>query len=135
LRSYERPVRFEDVDAAGIMFFPRFLNVCHEAMEAFFDTLPGGYPDLIVRRRIGVPAVKVEAEYSAPVRYGDVLVIETGTTHVGLSSAALRYAFTRKGDGAAVAVVHHTVVCCDLTTVRPLPLPPDVRAALEAHRV
>ena len=40
---YERPIRFDDVDAAGIVFFGRYAAFCHEAMEAFFDAVEGGY--------------------------------------------------------------------------------------------
>ena len=130
--EYERPVRFEDVDAAGIVFFARFFNVCHEAMEAFFAPLDGGYARLITERKIGVPAVKVEAEYTAPLRYGDVIVIEVHATQIGRSSATLRYAFRRRADGVAVAVIHHKVVCCDLRTVTSIPLPDDMRAVLTA---
>ncbi len=133
--EYERPVRFEDVDAAGIVFFARFFNVCHEAMEAFFAPLDGGYPRLIIERRIGVPAVKVEAEYLAPLRYGDTIVIAVSATQIGRTSATLRYAFRRKGDGVAVATIHHKVVCCDLRDVTPLPLPDDMRAVLAAALV
>ncbi len=130
--SYERPVRFEDVDAAGIVFFARFFNVCHEAMEAFFGPLEGGYPHLITARKIGVPAIKVEATYKAPLRYGDVIVIDVHATQIGRTSATLRYDFRRKGDGVAVATIRHKVVCCDLRTVTPIPLPDDLRAILTA---
>ena len=41
--SLERPIKFEDVDAASIVFFARFLNYAHEAMERFFAPLEGGY--------------------------------------------------------------------------------------------
>ena len=45
---FERPIKFEDVDAAGIVFFARFVTYAHEAMEDFFSTLEGGYPRLII---------------------------------------------------------------------------------------
>ena len=78
MRSYRRPVRFEEVDAAAIVFFARYLNICHEAMESFFDELAGGYAGLILGRKVGLPAVRADAEYTAPARYGDVLVVEIG---------------------------------------------------------
>jgi 4-hydroxybenzoyl-CoA thioesterase len=129
---YERPVRFEDVDAAGIVFFARFFNACHEAMEAFFGAIDGGYARLITERKVGVPAVKVEAQYKAPLRYGDVILIDVRATQVGRTSATLRYEFRRKADGVAAATIDHKVVCCDLRTIMPIPLPDDVRAILSA---
>jgi 4-hydroxybenzoyl-CoA thioesterase len=129
----ERPVRFEDVDAAGIVFFGNFLRYGHEAMEALFKGADGGYVGLITRRRIGFPAVKVVAEYKAPLRYGDVVRIAVTAPRVGTTSATLRYEMTRKSDGAHVATIEHVVVCSDLGTITKMPLPQDCRAVLAAH--
>jgi 4-hydroxybenzoyl-CoA thioesterase len=130
---YERPVRFEDVDAAGIVFFSRFLNYCHEAMEAFFGQLHGGYARLITERRLGLPAVHVDAEFDAPLKFGDVVRIETSVVKVGRSSCTFRYAFHRATDGTTVASIRHVVVMTDLGVLKSVPFPHDVREALERH--
>jgi 4-hydroxybenzoyl-CoA thioesterase len=131
---YERPVRFEDVDAAGLVFFARFLGYGHEAMERFFDGVPGGYVGLITKRKIGFPAVHVTCDFRAPLRYGDVARIEVTVPKIGTSSCTFRYAVTRASDGADVATIEHVVVSTDLTTVTKIALPDDARALLEAHR-
>jgi 4-hydroxybenzoyl-CoA thioesterase len=130
---HERPVRFEDVDAAGIVFFGRFWSYCHDAMERLFDDMPGGYVDLITRRRIGFPAVHVSADFRAPLRYGDVARIATTVTKLGTTSATFRYAFTRAKDGVDVATLEHITVTTELVSMAKLPHPPDVRALLEKH--
>lgn len=131
--SLERPIKFEDVDAAGIVFFARFLNYAHEAMERFFAPLEGGYAGLILERRIGLPAVRVEADYAAPVRYGEALRIETSVVHIGRRSATLRYRMIRAHDGVLSAELRHTVVTTDLVKLASVPMPEDVRALLGAH--
>ncbi len=131
---YRRAVRFEEVDAAGIAFFARFFNWCHEAMERFFDGVPGGYVDLITRRRIGFPAVHLTADWKTPLRYGDVANIEIAVAKLGTTSATLRYVLTRESDGAHVATIEHVTVATDLDTMTKLPLPDDCRALLELHR-
>lgn len=130
---YERPIKFEDVDAANIVFFARFLGYAHEAMENFFAVLEGGYPHLIQGRRVGLPAVHVEISFSSPARYGDVLLVETSVVRLGNRSAVFRYAMKHKRDGAAVAEVKHTVVTTDLDALRSIPMPPDVRQAFLDH--
>jgi 4-hydroxybenzoyl-CoA thioesterase len=132
---YDRPVRFEDVDAAAILFFARFFNYCHEAMEGLFSPLEGGYAHLIVARTLGFPAVHVEADFTAPLRFGDVARIAVVVERIGKSSCTLRYDFTRAGDGAKVAVIRHVVVVSDLRLIKTAPMPDDVRAVLEAHLV
>ena len=132
---YERPVRFEEVDAAGIAFFARFFHWCHEAMERFFDGVPGGYVGLITKRRVGFPAVHVTADWRAPLRYGDVASIETSIVKVGTTSTTLRYVLTRVADGVHVATIEHVAVATDLATMTKQPIPDDCRALLEAHRI
>ena len=132
---YERAVRFEEVDAAGIAFFARFFNWCHEAMERFFDGVPGGYVDLIMRRRVGFPAVHLEADWKAPLRYGDVARIETSIVKIGTTSATLRYVLTRTRDGVHAATIDHVTVSTDLDTMSKRPLPDDCRALLEQHLI
>jgi 4-hydroxybenzoyl-CoA thioesterase len=130
---YERPVRFEDVDAAGIVFFARFLNYCHEAMEHFWGGVPGQYVGLITKRRIGFPAVHLEADFRAPLRYGDVARIEVTVPRIGTTSCTFRYRFTRVADAAVVATIDHVTVATALDSMQKLALPLDCRALLEAH--
>jgi 4-hydroxybenzoyl-CoA thioesterase len=130
---YDRPVRFEEVDAAQIVFFPRFLSYCHEAMEGLFDAV-GGYAHLVRIRKIGVPAVHVECDFKSPLRYGDVARIATTVEKLGRSSVTFRYAMTRAADGVDVATIGHVCVVSDLVALKGIPIPDDVRAALEKHR-
>ena len=48
------------------------------------------------------------------------------------ASATLRYVLRRRADGVTAATVTHKVVCCRLDTITPIPIPHDVRSALEA---
>ncbi len=133
MRIYDRPVRFEEVDAAQIVFFPRFLSYCHEAMEALFDGVDGGYVHLIRDRKIGVPAVHIECDFKHPLRYGDVARIETTVAKLGRTSVSFRYAIMRASDGTPVATITHVCAVSDLVLLKAIPIPDDVRAALEAH--
>lgn len=125
-------MRFEDVDAARVVFFARFLNYAHEAMECFFDAAEGGYAGMVMARSIGFPAVRAEVSFHAPLRFGDVVDIDTTTARLGNRSATLRYRFRRQ-DGVLAAEVLHTVVVSDLGPMRSMDMPADIRAVLTAH--
>ena len=129
----ERQVKFEEVDAAGIVFFGRFFNYCHDAMERFFDRVDGGYVGIINQRRMGFPAVHIDASWTSPLRYGDVARIEVTVKKVGTTSCTFRYLVTRASDGVPVATVEHVTVATDLATMKKRALPDDIRALLEAH--
>jgi 4-hydroxybenzoyl-CoA thioesterase len=130
---HDRTVRFEDIDAAGIVFFARFFNYCHDAMERFFDELPGGYAGLIMDRKIGFPAVHVTSDFTSPIRYGDVARIEGTVTKLGTTACHFHFKVMRAKDAALVATMKHVHVCSDLRAMTKLPFPADVRAALEKH--
>jgi len=51
---YQRTIHFPDTDAAGVVFFPNYLAICHEAYEealaaaginvrAFFSKIPSSF--------------------------------------------------------------------------------------------
>jgi 4-hydroxybenzoyl-CoA thioesterase len=131
---YERPIRFDEVDPAGIVFFARYANFAHEAVETFFQDLEGGYAALIQKRRIGLPIVHLEADFRAPLRYGDRLRIETRCEKLGTTSATFVHEISNADGGNLAATVRHVVVAVLLDTFRPCPIPDDVRRTLEAHR-
>jgi 4-hydroxybenzoyl-CoA thioesterase len=134
--AFERAVKFEEVDAANIVFFARFVTYAHEAMEHFFGALAGGYAGLILERRVGFPAVHVEIDFSAPARYGDVLRIETRVARIGNRSAVFWYRMHHsgpRGGDRLVCELEHTIVTTDLVTLTSCDMPADVRALLAQH--
>ena len=130
---FERPIKFEDVDAANIVFFARFGNYAHEAMEHFFGALDGGYARLIIERKVGLPAVHVEMSFTSPLRYGDTLRIETSVKKIGNRSAVLRYRMINARTSVLSADVTHTVVTTDLRALKSCDMPDDMRALLTQH--
>jgi 4-hydroxybenzoyl-CoA thioesterase len=128
-------VRFDEVDAAGIVYFARFFSFCHDAMEGMLARLDGGYTALVTTRRLGLPAVHVEADFAAPLRFGDEVRITTVVERVGTSSCTLRFDLERTADDDHVATVRHVVALTDLTAMRARPLPDDLRAVFDGYRV
>ncbi len=130
---HERTVRFADVDAARIVFFAHYPAYCHDALEALFGALPGGYPHLTMVRDIGIPSVRVEVDYRAPLRYGDVALIDVTVEKLGTKSITFRHDISRKRDGVVCATVRQVVVTARLDKLASVPIPDDVRALLSQH--
>ncbi len=130
---YVHRVRFEEIDAAGIVYFARFFTWCHDAMAAMLEPLDGGYVALVRTRKLGLPAVHVEADYVSPLKFGDEVRVAVHVEKAGRSSVSMRFELTRGDDGRKVATVKHVMALTDLTAFRSTPLPEDVRAVLERH--
>ena len=129
---HERPVRFDDVDAAGLVFYGRFSSYCHEALEALFEGFPGGYASLITKRRLGFPVVHLEADFRSAIRYGDVIRIAVEVLALGTRSATFGFTVTR-ASGTPVATLKEICATTDLTALKAVPIPADLRSFLETH--
>ena len=133
MKRLRRAVRFEEVDAAGIVFFARYLGYCHEGMEDFFAELPGGYAGLIMGEGVGFPAVHTKCDYLGPLRYGDVFYIETSIDRVGTTSCTFRYRLVKE-DGARVADAEHVCVHARLHVLEKISFSPAMRELFSRHR-
>ncbi len=128
------PVRFNEIDAAGIVFFPRFFDYFHMVFEDFFGAATGTpYHEWIRLRRIGWPAVHIETDFRAPLRYGMEVEIVLSFPKLGNSSFVCRYVAKDPEQGTLLCTCEITVVTTDVDRLVPLPIPQPLREALERH--
>jgi 4-hydroxybenzoyl-CoA thioesterase len=123
-------VRFGDVDPAGLVYYPRLFHYFHVAFEEFFAACCGcTYAQLLARERIGFPTVNVQAEFFAPLVYGDEVDVEISVAQIGRTSAGFEYKLRRIGDGTLCARATLVQVCMHLDTRRPVEIAPQYRQA------
>lgn len=133
---FSTPVRFADVDHAGIVYYPRFFHLFHLAFEELWRARigPRAYSELIDRDRVGFPAVRAECEFIAPLRFGDTAEIEVGVARLGGKSITFRYRVYRAADESRprAPCAHGTVVCAvvDLAKFAAIAVPERVIAML-----
>jgi YbgC/YbaW family acyl-CoA thioester hydrolase len=125
-------VRFGDCDPAGLVYYPVIFHYCHVAMEEFFAERCGiGYHALLAEEGLGFPTVKVEAEFFAPLVYGDEAEIEVSVARLGRSSLTLEYNVRRVGsDHALCARSTQVHAAMSLTGRASVEIPAKHRAAL-----
>ena len=125
-------IRFDDVDGAGIVYYPQFFHLCHNTFEDFFDdAAPISYPEMIRDRRQGFPTVAIESDFKAPLVYGDVAIVEMHVIKVGTSSLQSCYEIRRKRDAVTAFEAKVTTVFIDLDSKKAVPLPDDFRLIFE----
>ena len=125
-------IRFGDEDHAGIVYFPRFFDFFHQAFEDMFEAHGVPYRTCLDVDRVGWPAVHAQADFTSPLRFGDVLLIDVSVEKVGTSSATFQYVGTREADGAKIVQGRTVVACIDLRTFRSQPIPEKYRAMFRA---
>jgi 4-hydroxybenzoyl-CoA thioesterase len=87
-----RQVRWGDVDAAGIVFYPRFFEWYDLGCETLFASLGLPWPELFPAHGIvGVPIVESGSRFTSPARYGDTLAIRAVVAWVKTTTFRMEY--------------------------------------------
>lgn len=102
--SNARNIRIEwgDCDPAGIVFFPRYLEIfdastAHLIERAVGMTKINQLPHFDI---IGYPLVETRAQFMRPLRFGDDIVAESTITEVRRSSFSIRHRLLKDGTTA-----------------------------------
>jgi 4-hydroxybenzoyl-CoA thioesterase len=133
----EIPVRFADVDAAGIVYYPRLLHICHQAFEELYQQRgPVPYHQWCQQSRLGFPTRRLEAEFHAPVQHAGPVTVEVTTSNLGNSSVCFQFVGSQRsledGNERTCFSAHVWKVCCLIDGFEPTPIPPDVREVLQS---
>jgi YbgC/YbaW family acyl-CoA thioester hydrolase len=126
-----RAIRFQDIDAAGIIFYPRVLEMFHDTYAAFLAFAGSPLPEVLRNGTWLAPVRHAEADYFKPLRFGDPVSVEICRAHLAETEATLGYRIAR-AENAEVCVVGqvvHTFV--ERASFKRTPIPEGVRQALE----
>ncbi|MDB5364345.1 MAG: thioesterase superfamily protein [Rhodospirillales bacterium] len=130
----EIPVRFAHVDAAGIVFYPRYFEMLNQVVEEWFERELGtSFRDLHVDGSHGVPAVRVETDFLRPSRLGDRLVFSLDVVALGRSRIELRVVATLGGEERVR--VKLVLAYVSLSPMQSCAIPDALRARMEIFLV
>ncbi|MDO9596321.1 MAG: alpha/beta fold hydrolase [Azoarcus sp.] len=121
--SYERVkrIRFSHCDPAGIVFYPRYVELFNEVVEDWFaDGIGIDFHALHEDHGLGIPTVRLEVEYLAPSRYGDLLTFRLRVAEIGNASLKLEISASA-GEHLRVRA-QLKVVLASMETLRPVPI-------------
>jgi 4-hydroxybenzoyl-CoA thioesterase len=130
----QKQIRFHHCDPAGIVFYPQYFYLLHEAQEDFLAHI--GHPEHeLIASGIGVPIVDLKTEFLGMCRYGDEITIRLSLSRIGNASIGMRYeiySYSRTPDkGQSLKLLAKTVVVCsEVPHGKVLPIPDGLRQAL-----
>ena len=120
--EYEATVRFHHVDTAGILYFSRLFELCHEMLEELLRA--SGFPleEILKSNDWVMPIVQASADYRRPMRLGEKLKISVFVSHVGTSSLTFDYEVIDEGGAPrAEAKLVHVVLNAKTFQSRTIP--------------
>lgn len=124
---YSRIVRFQDTDAAGVVYFANVLSLCHEAYEASLAESGIRLREFFRGDGIfAVPIVHAEADYYQPFFCGDRLTIHLTPQRLADYSFEVNYQIFAAAEtrSATNALTRH--VCVDPRSRAKQPLPNEL---------
>ena len=123
---YPVRVQYEDTDMGGIVYHANYLKFCERARSDWVAGL--GIDQWALREAGTVFAVaRIEADFRAPARFGEDLLVETAPEAARPARVTLRQVVTRDRQ---VLYDSRAVLVAMTLAGRPVRLPDAIRAAL-----
>ena len=124
-------VRWSDVDYAGIIFYGAYVRFFEIAETELFREAGLPYRDVFDRFDIWLPRAHLDCDFKYPARLDDRLRVAAYFTRFGTSSIGLNFDVVVARANRLAAAGHEVLVCTDRKTLKPRPLPPELRTQLE----
>lgn len=88
-------IRFQHIDYAGIVFYPRYLEMLNGIVEDFFEEILLR-PFSQMHETNGIPTVDLKIQFKNPARLGEILTKHLWITKIGKSSIICNFKFTNE---------------------------------------
>jgi 4-hydroxybenzoyl-CoA thioesterase len=125
----ERLIRFSDCDPAGIVFYPQYFVMFNGLVEDWVNAMGIGYHRLIAEQRVGLPTVRIEADFRAVSRFGDKVSLVLAVERLGARSLTLALRCV-DAEGEIRMQMRQVLVTTSLETHRAIDVPEALRAAI-----
>jgi YbgC/YbaW family acyl-CoA thioester hydrolase len=129
--QHQITIPFQDIDAAGIVFFAHLFRYAHEAYEQFMLTHGHSLADILKQGEYLLPLVHAEADYKQPLHLNEDIIIELSVKKLGDSSFTLQYHYLDNTNEVR-AIVETVHVALNASQHKPMPIPDSLRAALDS---
>lgn len=94
-------VRFKHVDFAGIVFYPRFLEMLNDLVEDWFEE-ELDRPFSKIHETNGIPTVDLKVQFKSPARIGDELTKSLWVKSLGSASVTCAFTFVHANDAVCL---------------------------------
>ena len=88
----QEKIRFKHVDYAGIVFYPRFLEMLNDLVEDWFEEALDR-PFSKIHDTNGIPTVDLKVQFKQPARLGEVLTKKLWVIKLGGASVHCGFQF------------------------------------------
>lgn len=133
----QEQVRFQHVDYAGIVFYPRYFEMLNCIVEDFYDEVLG-LPFNKMHETGGIPTVDLKVQFKKPARLGEVLTKSFWIKNIGGASLLCGFKFE---NGQQVTCIEGEVTLVNVTftenrnTIKAAPFSEHIKNKLENYLI
>ena len=124
-------VRWSDVDLAGIIFYGAYVRFFEIAETEMFRAAGIPYSEVFDRFEVWLPRAHMDCDFEYPARLDDRLRVAAYFTKFGRSSIGIQFDVAIPAKGVLAAVGHEVLVCTDRKSLKPRPIPDDLKRILQ----
>lgn len=111
--TYTRTIRFQDTDAAGVVYFANVLAMCHEAYEASLAASGINLKLFFSNQEVAIPIVHASVDFFRPMFCGDCINIYLISKQLTAEKFEIAYQIVMPESDRLVAKAISTHVCID----------------------
>ena len=111
--THNRTVRFQDTDAAGVVYFANVLSICHEAYEASLAASGINLKSFFNNPTAAIPIIHASVDFLRPMFCGDKLLIHLTPQQVGENKFEIAYQIVEASSSEqqlAKAITRHVCI-------------------------
>lgn len=91
----QEKIKFKHIDYAGIVFYPRFLEMLNDLVEDWFEEALDR-PFSKMHETNGIPTVDLKIQFKNPARLGEVLTKKLWVKNLGFASVLCGFQFVNE---------------------------------------
>lgn len=107
---YQRTVRFQDTDAAGVVYFANVLTMCHEAYEESLATSGINIKLFFSNLNVAIPIVHANVDFFRPIFCGDKVSIHLSPCQLGNDNFEINYIIMSAERQVTKAITRHVCI-------------------------
>ena len=136
--TIEERVGWGDVDAAGIIFYGSYIRFFEIAETELFRAVGLPYGVVFDELNIWLPRVHLECDFHRAAQLDDLLEVSVWVGKIGTTSLRLNFEVRRKDrddkiEEKLIATAHFVLVATRRDNLQPVPVPEELRRALEPY--
>jgi 1,4-dihydroxy-2-naphthoyl-CoA hydrolase len=127
--SSARSVRFQDIDAAGIIFFAKVFEFFHDAYVECLEHHGVSLAAVLASGSWIAPIVHAESDYKSPLRFGERVTVALSGAELRERSMTIEYTIQSAERLCVTGKTAHVFI--ERASLRPCPIPAEIRAIFE----